>query len=69
VLAFHRPKYVSRVRRLRVIDLFINELDLAALGFEGMLPATTPCLSSRDAAEDLSVWLSQPHPVEPPPRA
>src|ERR1700730_10059305 len=25
---------------VRVIDVFIDELDLAALGFEGMLPAT-----------------------------
>src|ERR1700730_4292566 len=33
--------YVVEDNPVRVIDVFINELDLAALGFEGMLPATT----------------------------
>src|ERR1700730_14545096 len=63
--------YVVEDNPVRVIDVFIDELNLAALGIEGMPPATMgrPRLSSRDAAEDLSVWLSQPGPVEPPPRA
>ena len=56
---------------VRVIDAFVDELDLAALGFEGAVPADdgTPRLSSRDAAEDLPLRLSQPHPVEPAPGA
>jgi transposase len=33
--------YVIEDNPVRVIDAFIGELDLAALGFEGMLPATT----------------------------
>ena len=32
--------YVVEDNPVRVIDVFIDELDLAALGFEGMLPAT-----------------------------
>jgi hypothetical protein len=31
--------YVVEDNPVRVIDVFIDELDLAALGFEGMLPA------------------------------
>jgi transposase len=33
--------YLVEDNPVRVIDGFIDELDLAALGFEGMLPATT----------------------------
>lgn len=33
--------YVSEDNPVRVVEAFINELDLAALGFEGMEPATT----------------------------
>jgi len=33
--------YLVEDSPVRVIDVFIDELDLAALGFEGMLPATT----------------------------
>ena len=33
--------YVVEDNPVRVIDAFIDELDLAALGFEGILPATT----------------------------
>jgi transposase len=33
--------YVVEDNPVRVIDVFIDELDLTALGFEGMLPATT----------------------------
>ena len=33
--------YVIEDNPVRVIDAFIGELDLATLGFEGMLPATT----------------------------
>jgi hypothetical protein len=32
--------YVVEDNPVRVIDVFIDELDLAALGFEGMLPTT-----------------------------
>jgi Transposase and inactivated derivatives len=55
--------YVTPDNPVRVIEVFIDELDLGAVGFAGVVPAA--CLSSRDAAEDLSLRLSQPHPVEP----
>jgi hypothetical protein len=34
---------------VRVVDVFVNELDLASLGFEGVLPAKTgrPVRSAR----------------------
>ena len=47
---------------VRAIDVFLEELDLDALGFAGVVPAAAG-LSSRGAAEDLSLWLSQSHPV------
>jgi transposase len=33
--------YVSEENPVRVIDVFIEELDLAALGFEGVVPEAT----------------------------
>ena len=59
--------YVTQDNPVRVIEVFIDELDLGAVGFAGVVPGKQPaaCLSSRDAAEDLSLRLSQPHPVEP----
>jgi hypothetical protein len=49
--------YVTEDNPVRVLDVFIDELDLGA--------DWATCLSSCDAAEDLSLRLSQPHPVEP----
>src|SRR5271168_3512527 len=38
----HSPEdYVSEENPVRVIEVFIGELDLAALGFSGMTPAAT----------------------------
>jgi hypothetical protein len=34
-------RYVSEENPVRVIEVFIDELDLAALGFSGMTPAAT----------------------------
>ena len=53
--------YVTENNPVRVIEAFIDELDLATLG--------APGLPSSDATEDLSLRLSQPHPVEPAPGA
>ena len=64
--------YVGEENPVRVIEVFIEELDLAALGFSGMTPAATggPAgLPSLDAAEDLPLWLSQSRAVEPAARA
>src|ERR1700747_3376225 len=33
--------YVSEENPVRVVEVFIDELDLAALGFSGMMPAAT----------------------------
>lgn len=33
--------YVSEDNSVRVVDAFVDELDLAALGFDGVVPATT----------------------------
>src|SRR5258706_2471184 len=33
--------YVSEENPVRVIDVFVDELDLGALGFEGVVPETT----------------------------
>jgi hypothetical protein len=57
--------YVGEENPVRVIEVFIDELDLAAIGFSGMTPAAWGRLSSLDAAEDLPLWLPQPHSVEP----
>jgi hypothetical protein len=52
--------YVDEENPVRVIEVFIDELNLAALGFSGMTPAAT----GRPALR-----LPQPHSVEPPPGA
>src|SRR5260221_3006106 len=41
LLRHSRKDYVSQETRVRVIEVFIDELDLAALGFSGMTPAVT----------------------------
>ena len=33
--------YVSEDNPVRVVDVFVDELDLAALGFDGVVPAAT----------------------------
>ena len=59
--------YVTDENPVRVIDVFIDELDLAAMGFAGVAPEATgrPAYHPVDAAEDLSLRLSQSHPIEP----
>ena len=63
--------YVTENNPVRVIEAFINELDLADTGLRRCRPRDhwAPGLPSSDATEDLSLRLSQPHPVEPPPGA
>ena len=41
--------YVAEENPVRVVDVFVDELDLRGLGFEGMTPAATPltCRRSR----------------------
>ena len=52
---------------VRVVDVFIDELDLEALGFFWCCAGgdRSARLSSCDASEDLPLRLSQSHPVKP----
>jgi hypothetical protein len=56
---------------VRLIDVFVDELDLNERGFEGLEPEVTgrPRVSSRLAAKDLHLRLPQPHLVQRTPRA
>jgi hypothetical protein len=60
--------YVGEDNPVRIVDAFVNELNLGALGFEGANPATTgrAWLSPVGSAQDLHLRLSQPRPVQPP---
>jgi transposase len=66
---------VGRLRRrgnpVRVTEVFIDELDLGGLGFARVHPASTgrPAYHPFDAAEDLSLRLTELDTIEPPPRA
>jgi hypothetical protein len=53
---------------VRVIDVFVDGLDLAALRFSGVEPEVTgrPFVPSVGAAEALHLRLSQSGSVEPP---
>jgi hypothetical protein len=52
---------------VRAIDVFVDELELAEHGFNGVAPEVTGRpLSSVGAAEALYLRLSQPRSVEPP---
>ncbi len=59
--------YVGEENPVRLIEVFIDELDLAALGFgRDDAGSDEPAgLSPLDAAEDLPLRLPQPHSVEP----
>jgi hypothetical protein len=57
--------YVAEDNPVRVIDVFVEELDLHALGFRRRAGGDgPPWLSSRHDAEDLPLQLHQPDPVE-----
>ena len=63
-------KYVTEENAVRVIDTFIDTLDLQALGFLSADPAQRATgLSFRRTPENLHLRLSQPHPVQRPSRA
>ena len=60
--------WIDENNPVRVIDVFVDELDLAELGFErGRSRGDRPALvSSVGPAEALHLRLSQPGSVEPP---
>ena len=59
--------YVTEDNPVRVVDVFIDELDLEALGFSGVALEATgrPAYHPATLPEDLPLRLSQSHPVEP----
>lgn len=62
--------WIGEDHLVRVVDLFAEELDLPALGFERCVPARTGRgLPSGCAAEALHLRLSEPHLVQPSPGA
>jgi transposase len=60
--------YVAEQNSVRVIDVFVDELDLAELGFASVHPATTgrPAYHPADLLKIYYLRLPQPHPVKPP---
>ena len=62
--------YLSEDNPVRAIDVFVDELDLAGLGFGGIARGDRKAgLSSGDAVEDLRLRLPQSCAVEPAPGA
>jgi hypothetical protein len=58
--------YVAEDNPVRAIDVFVGELNLQALGFDGVVPEDGQSgLPSHDDAEDLRLRLRQPEPVAP----
>ena len=59
--------YVGEENPVRVIEVFIEELDLAALGFSGMTPAAMgrPAYHPSTLLKIYPLRLPQPSPVEP----
>jgi hypothetical protein len=67
----HLDDYIAEDNPVRVIDVFVDELDLNELGFEGMQLEVTggSRIPSRLAFKDLYLRLLEPHPVQPRSRA
>jgi hypothetical protein len=53
--------YVGEGNTVRVVDAFINKLDMVVLGFEGASPATTEGVASNICDED-SMLIAQQSP-------
>jgi len=60
--------YVAEENPVRVVDVFVDQLDLWRLVFEGVDPAATgrPAYHTSGVAEDLYLRLSQSDSVQPP---
>ena len=61
--------YLDEDNPVRAVDVFVDELDLAGLGFGGVEPEATgrPAYPSGDAVEDLRLRIPQSGTVEPAP--
>lgn len=59
-------EFIASDNSVRVVDAFIDELDLLALGFDGGARCHRPAvLPPGCTAQDLHLWLPVPSPVEP----
>jgi transposase len=60
--------YVAEDNPVRVIDVFVDELDLHALGFAGVVPEATgrPAYHPATMLKVYLLRVSEPGPVEPP---
>ena len=57
--------WIGEDNAVRAVDVFVEELDLAELGFGGSIPRNRPTLvSSLDPAEALHLRLSQSSSIE-----
>jgi len=53
-----RLDYITKNNPVRVLDVFIDGINLSRMGFKTCPAATAPsCLSSRNDAETLCLWL------------
>ena len=59
--------YIADDNAVRVVDAFVNKLDLKQLGFNRVEPSDTgrPGYQPGDDTEDLCIRLSEPSAVEP----
>ena len=60
--------YIAEDNPVRVVDAFVEELDLEALGFARALPAATgrPAYPPGCPSEDLHLRLFEPDRLQPP---
>ena len=67
----HLDDYIAEDNPVRVIDVFVDELDLQTLGFEGVEPEVTgrPAYHPASLLKDLHLRLLEPDSVQPAPRA
>jgi hypothetical protein len=67
----HLDDYIAADDPVRVIDVFVEGLDLNELGFEDMQPEATgrPAYHPASLLKNLHLRLSKPHSVQPAPGA
>lgn len=60
--------YIAEDNPVRVIDVFVDEMDLCKMGFK-VIPADTgrPSYHPATQCEDLYLWLFKPRPIQPSP--
>src|SRR5215472_13340064 len=59
--------YIAEDNPVRVVDVFVDELDLKKLGFDGDGTGGdwAACISAGDSAQDLCLRIPEPHTLEP----